>query len=230
MRIVVDDARIMLDPPMTECPSCGGDAFRITGRASGTVTEIFAMRDGSVTTNENMWDDVRIVHDDAAHCVSCDVRLGRVIGCAPALPDPFARYHPTVRVVRIVTLAAFDDRGRILLVRKRGQDALILPGGKPEGDEDERATLGRELVEELGVAARRPRLVGVFRDAAAGDLPGVEVEVVLYEGALAGEPRPMAEIEELVWTDLHDRSRPLAPSLANLIMPWFAARARRRAR
>ncbi|MDO1993758.1 NUDIX domain-containing protein, partial [Escherichia coli] len=45
-----------------------------------------------------------------------------------------------------------DSDGRLLTVRKRGAEAFMLPGGKPEPGEDSRQAVVREVHEELGVA------------------------------------------------------------------------------
>ena len=66
---------------------------------------------------------------------------------------------PTVRVVAAVI---YDDRRRVLVTQRPAGKALAgqweFPGGKLEAGEPERAALGRELREELGitVAAARP--------------------------------------------------------------------------
>lgn len=43
------------------------------------------------------------------------------------------------------------DRGRVLLLLNE-RDEWDLPGGRPDGDEDHRATLEREMREETGLA------------------------------------------------------------------------------
>ncbi len=66
---------------------------------------------------------------------------------------------PTVRVVAAVI---YDDQRRVLVTQRPAGKALAgqweFPGGKLEAGEPERAALGRELREELGitVAAARP--------------------------------------------------------------------------
>jgi 8-oxo-dGTP diphosphatase len=112
---------------------------------------------------------------------------------------------------------------RVLLVRKRGSDFYILPGGKPEKNETDFETLSRELEEELGcgLASDQLRFLGAFRDEAAG-MPGVKVTVRLYTGALIGTPQPHAEIDSLVWwTRTEHQLSTLAPSLRNSILPFL---------
>lgn len=116
---------------------------------------------------------------------------------------------------------AVIEEGRILLVRKRGTEIFILPGGKPEGDEDDLAALHREVNEELGCRIEPAGLQfeGAFTDQVAGK-PDTTVTVRLYRGALAGEPQCRAEIEELRWISPAEvYGTPLAPSLTNQILP-----------
>lgn len=116
---------------------------------------------------------------------------------------------------------AVMDAGRILLVRKRGSAIFILPGGKPEGDEDDLAALHREIDEELGCRVEPDSLEfeGAFTDQVAGKAD-TTVTVRLYRGSLAGEPKCQAEIEELRWLSASELyGTPLAPSLTNQILP-----------
>jgi 8-oxo-dGTP diphosphatase len=95
-----------------------------------------------------------------------------------------------------------DARGRFLLVRKRGTQAFMQPGGKRETGEDDLAALARELGEELacGIVPGSARPLGRFRAPAANEL-GREVVADLWDVALDGEPRPSAEIDALIWFD-----------------------------
>ncbi|HEX9948011.1 MAG TPA: NUDIX domain-containing protein [Allosphingosinicella sp.] len=105
-------------------------------------------------------------------------------------------------VIRIVAAVIMDGSGRVLLVRKRGTTAFMQPGGKPVGEETERAALEREIFEELGCAleAGSCRPLGRFRAPAANE-PGWTVDAGLFSGRLSGEMRLDAEIEEAVWVD-----------------------------
>jgi 8-oxo-dGTP diphosphatase len=121
-----------------------------------------------------------------------------------------------------IGLAVVKD-GCLLLVRKRGSDCLILPGGKPERGEDDLTALSREIDEELGCTLNPQgiRYLGAFRDRAA-DLVDTEVVVKLYAGTLVGDPAPQAEIEQLIWFNPRTgTSTELAPSLSNSIVPYL---------
>lgn len=118
---------------------------------------------------------------------------------------------------------AVVDGDRMLLVKKRGSDFLILPGGKPEKNETDAQTLSRELEEELGcrVVSDQLNFLGTFSDEAAG-MPGVRVTIRLYAGFLVGTPIPQAEIESVVWwTPTEGERSVLAPSLKNSILPFL---------
>lgn len=121
-----------------------------------------------------------------------------------------------------IGLAVLDD-DRVLLVRKRGSDLYILPGGKPEGDEDDVTALRREIDEELGCSLSEVGLefLGEFTDRVAGAI-ATTVTVRLYIGTLAGKPTPSSEIEELQWLSVLDRAcARVAPSLENQILPYL---------
>jgi 8-oxo-dGTP diphosphatase len=124
-----------------------------------------------------------------------------------------------------VGLAAMDGE-RLLVVRKRSGGPFILPGGKPEREENELATLAREIEEELGCSIEDACPVGVFKDKAAGDDDAVVV-VRLYLARLVGEPRPQSEIGEIAWLNIAQPSTlPLAPSIINRIVPFLQKRLR----
>jgi 8-oxo-dGTP diphosphatase len=104
--------------------------------------------------------------------------------------------------IRIVAALIRDDAGRVLLVRKRGTDAFMQPGGKRDPGEDDIAALSREIAEELGCslvpASIRP--LGEF-DAIAANEPGFRVQASLYGIDVAGELTPSREIDETIWID-----------------------------
>ena len=111
-------------------------------------------------------------------------------------------------------------QGRVLLCRKRkGTRLLILPGGKLERGETAEEALVRELDEELaGLLVSGIRYVGSYRHVAAEGDRLVVVE--LFTADVNGEPRPQAEIAELVWFDpARDDWEQLAPSLREVILP-----------
>lgn len=105
-------------------------------------------------------------------------------------------------IIEVSAVAMRDPEGRVLNVRKRGTNALMLPGGKPEPGEDPRDTAIREFREELGVELDPLRLrgLGTFRAAAANEA-GHEVLAHVFEHPYLAVDRPLAEIEHLEWVD-----------------------------
>lgn len=143
----------------------------------------------------------------------------------PLFPHPLLSpcYNLPMEVVRKIGLAVIRD-GAVLLCRKRGLDALILPGGKVEPGEESLDCLRRELREELGeVELLMPDYLGTYSDVMAGD-ESKTIEVLLYTGELAGCPKASSEIAELVWFSPDDDHSELAPSLANKILPDLISR------
>jgi 8-oxo-dGTP diphosphatase len=125
------------------------------------------------------------------------------------------------REITKIGLAVMDG-DRVLLVKKRGSEFLILPGGKPEENETDTQTLSRELDEELGCSLLSDQLtfLGTFSDEAAG-MPGVKVTIRLYAGSVVGTPIPHAEIDSIVWWTPTTHNAVLAPSLKNSILPFL---------
>ena len=105
-------------------------------------------------------------------------------------------------IIRIVAAVSTNARGEMLLVRKRGTFAFMQPGGKLAHGETALDALERELLEEVGcpIDLHSCRPLGTYRAPAANEA-GFTVEAELFAAVLAGEPRPLDEIEELVWID-----------------------------
>ena len=104
--------------------------------------------------------------------------------------------------IRIAAAILVGKDGRILVVRKRGTQAFMQPGGKVEKHEDAAVALARELREELGLVVdpSLPIYLGRFTAAAANE-PGAAVEAELFRVAIASDVTPLAEIEEAIWID-----------------------------
>jgi 8-oxo-dGTP pyrophosphatase MutT (NUDIX family) len=105
-------------------------------------------------------------------------------------------------VIRVVAAVIVDEHGRVLLVRKRGTVAFMQPGGKLMPGETAVEAVHRETAEELGVAATASATHGLGRHVAeAANEPGHMVEAELFSVSVEGEPRPLAEIDQIAWVD-----------------------------
>jgi 8-oxo-dGTP diphosphatase len=129
------------------------------------------------------------------------------------------------RVLDIVTAVIRDEGGRMLLVRKRGTSTFMKPGGKRDGDEDDLATLARELDEELGCRLVHAELLGNYAAPAANEA-GFTVQSATYLATVEGDIAARAEIEELAWIDpAAPGDLRLAPLLTDKVLPALLARA-----
>lgn len=128
-------------------------------------------------------------------------------------------------MIRIVAAIVRDRQGRVLLVRKRGTEAFMQPGGKREPGEDDLTALARELREELGCAIdpATVRYVGLFTAPAAHE-PGEEVQAAVYHTEIKGEIVARTEIAELIWIDpAAPGGKPLAPLTQLHLLPLVAS-------
>lgn len=129
----------------------------------------------------------------------------------------------TVKTLRIAAALLTRADGKTLLVRKRGTEAFMQPGGKIDAGESALDALARELNEELGlvIAPEQTRFLGEFSAVAANE-PGFEVNCQLYGVQVEDPVNPAAEIEEAIWVDggnidqLH-----LAPLTRDSILPLY---------
>ena len=127
-------------------------------------------------------------------------------------------------IVVVAALVVGPD-GRVLMVRKRGTDIFMNPGGKPEPGEDAVAALRRELVEEIGLdlPAESFEPLGIFVTDAANE-PGEQLHATCFRLDL-GDPTHVigAEIVESVWLDpAAPGDLPLAPLAVEYLNPLQA--------
>ncbi|EKT4465967.1 NUDIX domain-containing protein [Pseudomonas sp. p1(2021b)] len=127
------------------------------------------------------------------------------------------------KTIRIAAALLIDPQGRTLLVRKRGTQAFMQPGGKIDAGESPQAALVRELHEELGLRLDPTQAVylGQFSAPAANE-PGFEVQAELFRVDSAEDVAPAAEIEEVIWLAADQApDLELAPLTRDLILPLY---------
>jgi 8-oxo-dGTP diphosphatase len=129
-------------------------------------------------------------------------------------------------VIVIVAAIIEDERGRLLLVRKRGTDRFMQAGGKIDPGESPADALVRELGEELAVEVAADDLVYLGRfDAPAANEAGYVVDAEVFFVSLDGEPVASAEIAELLWMSPSDAEGVrLAPLTSDVLLPLLAER------
>jgi 8-oxo-dGTP diphosphatase len=128
------------------------------------------------------------------------------------------------RTIKVVAALIRDQDGRVLLVRKRGTQAFMQPGGKRDSGEDDIAALSREVAEEIGcgVVAASWRALGEF-DAIAANEPGFRVQANVYAVDVTGEITPSREIDAVIWIDpAAPPDIPIAPLTRDHILPLAA--------
>lgn len=131
-----------------------------------------------------------------------------------------------MKIIRIAAALLIGADGRTLLVRKRGTQAFMQPGGKIEPGEPAVQALARELEEELGliVDPAQAEFLGEFTAPAANE-PGFEVNCQLYEVRTDAQAVPAAEIEEVLWVNADSHAGlQLAPLTRDLILPLYLKR------
>lgn len=129
------------------------------------------------------------------------------------------------RIIRIAAALLIGPDGRTLLVRKRGTQAFMQPGGKIEASEQPIDALARELEEELGLVIDTTQVsyLGKFSAPAANE-PGFVVEAEIFQLDIQQHITPAAEIEEVLWVDPHNVGDfILAPLTQDLILPFYRA-------
>jgi 8-oxo-dGTP diphosphatase len=125
------------------------------------------------------------------------------------------------RIISVVAALIRDPDGRVLLVRKRGTEAFMQPGGKCDVGESDVAALSREIAEELGCRVRdtSARALGVF-DCPAANEPGFQVNATVYAVDIEGPIKPAGEIDQVVWIDPHALpDLPFAPLTRDHVLP-----------
>jgi 8-oxo-dGTP pyrophosphatase MutT (NUDIX family) len=127
-------------------------------------------------------------------------------------------------IIRIAVAIIADFHGRMVVVRKRGTDAFMQPGGKIEPGESAKDALMRELYEELGVTVDAAHLKHLGpRSAPAAFEAGATVEAEVFHVTAELMLVPGAEIDELAWVSADNPELlPLAPLTRDCVLPLLA--------
>ena len=127
--------------------------------------------------------------------------------------------------IRIAAALLIGGDGQTLLVRKRGTQAFMQPGGKIDAGEQPVQALARELYEELNLQIDPGAAVYLGRfSAPAANEPGFTVQAELFQVHIDVPVSPAAEIEEVRWIDpAGDGGLALAPLTRDLILPFYRA-------
>jgi 8-oxo-dGTP diphosphatase len=99
--------------------------------------------------------------------------------------------------------AIIINNKKILLLRAKGKDAFVAPGGKLEKSEDAKSALIRELKEELGITVEKNNLKEF--DTYCAPATGDESKMLRMDTYIVkkyqGELKPDNEIKEMLWID-----------------------------
>ena len=130
------------------------------------------------------------------------------------------------KTIRIAAALLIGPDGRTLLVRKRGTQAFMQPGGKIEAHEQPLTALARELEEELALTIDLASAIDVGHfSAPAVNEPGFEVQAQVFLLHIEHTVAPAAEIEEVQWIDPYtDGGLLLAPLTRDVILPFYRTR------
>src|SRR2546425_3899534 len=100
------------------------------------------------------------------------------------------------------SVAAFDDAGRVVLIKRADNERWALPGGYAEVGSPPSANALRELREETGFDARLERLVGVYDNKSFGSAAPYQFYICCFRCRITGgQATPSAETTEVVLTD-----------------------------
>lgn len=100
------------------------------------------------------------------------------------------------------SVAAFDDAGRVVLIKRADNGRWALPGGYAEVGSPPSANALRELHEETGFDAELQRLVGVYDNKSLGSVAPFQFYICCFRARITGgEATPSPETTEVVLAD-----------------------------
>ena len=97
------------------------------------------------------------------------------------------------------SVAAFDDAGRVALIKRADNERWALPGGYAEVGSTPSENALRELREETGFDATLERLVGVYDNKSFGSVAAYQFYICCFRARITGgEATPSKETLEVV--------------------------------
>jgi ADP-ribose pyrophosphatase YjhB (NUDIX family) len=100
------------------------------------------------------------------------------------------------------SVAAFDDKERVVLIKRADNGRWALPGGVAEVGDTPSMNALRELHEETGFEARIERLVGVYDNKMFGSVSPYQFYICCFRGKITGgSATPSVETPEVVLAD-----------------------------
>jgi len=103
----------------------------------------------------------------------------------------------------------FDERGRVLTIRRRDNNQWQPPGGILELGETFEEGLQREILEETGIHVCVERLTGVYKNMNLG-----VVALVFRCTSVSGTPQTTDESRDVQWLDFTDAVALMPPIFA----------------
>jgi ADP-ribose pyrophosphatase YjhB (NUDIX family) len=100
------------------------------------------------------------------------------------------------------SVAAFDDIGRVVLIKRADNGRWALPGGYAEVGSPPSVNALRELHEETGFEAKLERLVGVYDNKSLGGVSPYQFYICCFRARITGGgATPSIETPEVVLAD-----------------------------
>lgn len=121
---------------------------------------------------------------------------------------PERPYLPDIGIVSPkigCSVAAFDDAGRVAIIRRADNGRWALPGGYAEVGSSPSENALRELHEETGLEAGLERLSGVYDNRHFGSAAAYQFYICCFRARISGgRPTPSSETLEVVLADPAD--------------------------
>lgn len=124
---------------------------------------------------------------------------------ALVIDDDFTPERPYLADIGIATpkigcsVAAFDDDGRVALIKRADNGRWALPGGYAEVGSSPSENALRELFEETGLRAELEGLVGVYDNRRFASTSAYQFYICCFRARITGgAPTPSAETVEVV--------------------------------